>query len=300
MKTKSTMKNLFLLVAITLSTVVKAQNFTEPLTVKTNVDAVLTFENTDNSWQYFQFKRSGERKTWMGLSSKNNFHINKEGGGNILLMGGNVGVGKSPSSGYALDVNGKINSSGISLAGSLSMETNDDAVLTFNNTDDSWQYFQFKRSGERKTWMGLSSKNNFHINKEGDGNILLMGGNVGIDTSNPLNKLSVNGSIWAKEVKVSFTDAADWVFEDDYELRTLEEVEKFVKENKHLPEIPSAEEFKEKNLNVAEMDNKLLQKVEELTLYLIEQNKQNKAQQLEIEELKRMNIELLKKIEELK
>ena len=101
-------------------------------------------------------------------------------------------------------------------------------------------------------------------------------GNVGIGTTDPKNKLSVNGIIWAKEVKVSLADAADWVFEDDYELRSLEEVESFVKSNKHLPDIPSADEFRENDLNVAEMDNMLLQKVEELTLYLIEQNKRIK------------------------
>ena len=105
--------------------------------------------------------------------------------------------------------------------------------------------------------------------------------------SNPQNTLSVNGSIWAKEIKVSFTEGADWVFEDDYNLRPIEEVERFVKENKHLPEIPSADEFRKNDLNVAEMHNKLLQKIEELTLYVIELNKQNKVQQAEIELLRK-------------
>ena len=110
---------------------------------------------------------------------------------------------------------------------------------------------------------------------------------VGIGTTTPQNELSVNGTIWAKEIRCSLTDGADWVFEDDYELLKLEEVEAFIKENKHLPEVPSAEEFRQNDLNVAEMDNKLLQKIEELTLYLIEQNKQNQSQQAEIEELKK-------------
>jgi len=99
--------------------------------------------------------------------------------------------------------------------------------------------------------------------------------NVGIGTSSPQNKLSVNGTIWAKEVKVTLTDAADWVFEEDYNLRPLEEVASFIKENKHLPEIPSAEEFRQQDMKVSEMTNKLLQKIEELTLYAIDQKNEN-------------------------
>ena len=130
---------------------------------------------------------------------------------------------------------------------------------------------------------GYNSTNSNTLWLNGEGNSFLNGGNVGIGTTDPKNKLSVNGTIWAKKVKVSLIDAADWVFEDDYDLRTLDEVEKYVKNNKHLPEIPSAEEFRQNGLNVAEMDNKLLQKIEELTLYLIEQNKQNQAQQKQLE-----------------
>jgi len=98
-------------------------------------------------------------------------------------------------------------------------------------------------------------------------------GNLGIGTTNPQNKLSVNGTIWAKEVKISLTDAADWVFEKDYNLRPLAEVESYIKANKHLPEIPSAAELRKNDLKVSEMTNKLLQKIEELTLYAIEQEK---------------------------
>ncbi|VXD10884.1 hypothetical protein [Marinoscillum sp. 108] len=111
-------------------------------------------------------------------------------------------------------------------------------------------------------------------------------GNVGIGVDSPNNKLSVNGTIWAKEVKVSMTDAADWVFEDGYELKSLDEVEKFVRLNKHLPDLPSADEFRENDLNVADMDNKLLQKIEELTLYMIDMNKRMNQLEIENSELK--------------
>jgi hypothetical protein len=102
---------------------------------------------------------------------------------------------------------------------------------------------------------------------------LLNNGNVGIGTVNPQNKLDVNGIIRAKEVKVE-TGWADFVFNDDYRLKPLSEVNAFIQENKHLPEIPSATEIKEnEGVNLGEMQVKLLQKIEELTLYIIQQEK---------------------------
>lgn len=95
-------------------------------------------------------------------------------------------------------------------------------------------------------------------------------------------KLFVEEGILTEKVKVavkSTTNWADYVFANDYSLMSLNEVEAFVKENKHLPNVPSAIEMVENGLDVAQMDAKLLEKVEELTLYIIEQNKQ-------IEELK--------------
>ena len=121
-------------------------------------------------------------------------------------------------------------------------------------------------------------------------------GNVGIGTTTPKNKLSVNGTIWAKEVKVTLTDAADWVFEEDYQLRSLSEVESFIQKNKQLPEIPSAEEFRQNDLKVSEMANKLLQKIEELTLYTIEQEKKIEKQNEKLEKMKILE-ERLKKLE---
>jgi len=105
-------------------------------------------------------------------------------------------------------------------------------------------------------------------------------GNVGIGTSNPgIYKLAVEGVIGAREVKVTTDSWADFVFKPNYNLRSLSEVEQFIKTNNHLPEIPSEAEVKENGIGLGEMNAKLLQKVEELTLYLIEQDK--KIQQLE-------------------
>ena len=110
---------------------------------------------------------------------------------------------------------------------------------------------------------------------------------VGIGVSHPTcaldvngaiksNQLDVAGTIRAREVKIEITAGADYVFSTDYNLRSLSEVETFVQENKHLPDIPSEKQMQEEGLNVNEMQIKLLQKIEELTLYVIEQDKQIK------------------------
>ncbi|WP_010521316.1 hypothetical protein [Aquimarina agarivorans] len=119
----------------------------------------------------------------------------------------------------------------------------------------------------------------------GEQMIIKDNGNVGIGTSNPKNKLSVKGHIWAEEVIVSLEDGADWVFEADYNLKPLAEVEAFIKRNKHLPEMPSADDFRANDMKVSEMTNRLLQKIEELTLYTIEQEKQLQTQNEKLKNL---------------
>ena len=124
---------------------------------------------------------------------------------------------------------------------------------------------------------------------------------VSIGTSNiaPTGyKLAVDGKAIMEEIKVELSQTwPDFVFENDYDLLPLEEVEKHIQEKGHLPEIPDEEEVMENGINLGEMNAKLLQKIEELTLYLIDQNKQLQEQKTEIEELKRMNGEFLKKTE---
>ncbi len=111
-------------------------------------------------------------------------------------------------------------------------------------------------------------------------------GNIGIGTASPTHRLEVNGTIRSKEVKVEATGWPDYVFESDYNLRSLEETEAYIKANKHLPEIPSAKEMEANGVQLGEMNMLLLKKIEELTLYVIELKKENEAQQQEIENLK--------------
>lgn len=89
--------------------------------------------------------------------------------------------------------------------------------------------------------------------------------------------LAVCGNIRAADVKVhAVSDWCDYVFEDDYELKSLEEVEAFIEQNKHLPEIPSAVEVETEGIQVSEMLQLMMKKIEELTLYTIEQDKRIK------------------------
>jgi hypothetical protein len=103
-------------------------------------------------------------------------------------------------------------------------------------------------------------------------------GNVGIGTTTPDEKLTVKGKIHAQEVKVDMLGplVPDYVFANDYKLKTLKEVEDYINKNSHLPEIPSAQEIEKNGLMLAEMNMLLLKKMEEMTLYIIEQNKISK------------------------
>ena len=123
--------------------------------------------------------------------------------------------------------------------------------------------------------------------------VIQSNGNVGIGTVSPGNwKLAVNGKVRAKEVKVE-TGWSDFVFNKEYELPSLQEVDNHIKEKGHLKDIPSAKEVEENGIFLGEMDAKLLQKIEELTLYTIQQEKKIEDQDEEIKKLKLLNEKLL-------
>lgn len=103
---------------------------------------------------------------------------------------------------------------------------------------------------------------------------VLQNGNVGIGTASPTEKLSVNGNIRAKEMKIETANWPDYVFEETYPLQTLPELEQYLLKNKHLPAMPSAKEIETNGQNLGETTSKLLKSLEELTLHLIEKDKQ--------------------------
>lgn len=135
----------------------------------------------------------------------------------------------------------------------------------------------------------LSSANKtvFEVSSTGKTNIGIGRPKVSGVAANAM--LSVDGLILAKEVRVAVSSAthwADYVFESTYKLKNLYEVEKFINQNKHLPEVPSANEVAEKGIDMLEINSILLKKIEELTLYSIELKKQIDALQAEISNIK--------------
>ena len=117
-------------------------------------------------------------------------------------------------------------------------------------------------------------------------------GRIGVGTSAPATgiKMDVNGIVQATAFKVGnwiLDEAPDYVFKEGYDLRSLKNVQKYIDKNGHLPDVPSAEQMKEDGLDLVKMNMILLRKVEELTLYGIEQNKKLEKQQADIDALKR-------------
>ncbi|MDR1679194.1 MAG: hypothetical protein LBR81_05380 [Prevotellaceae bacterium] len=98
-------------------------------------------------------------------------------------------------------------------------------------------------------------------------------GKIGINVVNPQYTLDVNGTIRAKEVLVNLEAGADFVFEDNYSLMKLDELDEYVKTNKHLPDVAPAAVMESEGISVSEMNALLLRKIEELTLYIIAQDK---------------------------
>lgn len=224
----------------------------------------------------------------------------------LAFGGGNVGLGKSDPKSKFHVYKGASGGNPHDFS-SLTVESSNHSMISILTPDTKTAYFGFADS--KDDYVGgmqydhSSDKLVFRTNNHSSDLVINNNGNVGIGTTKPDMKLTVKGKIHAEEVKIDLSvPAPDYVFKEDYNLRSIEEVEKFIKANSHLPEILSAKEFEEKGVMQAEMDMNLLKKIEELTLYTIGQEKKIKNLERKNEELNSINkklIELQSRLEKL-
>jgi hypothetical protein len=200
---------------------------------------------------------------------------------NVLNATGNVGIGNS-APGTLLQIGGGNGS--LHFGGQLGIlfkcSTGDRSLMEFHSPDGANRFIiQSLPYGS-----GLASLDAKPLFIQGAGGQVA----IGTDILDPSALLTVKGKISSREIKVIATAGADFVFDPNYDLLSLNEVKKYVLEHKHLPEIPSAKEMINNGLDLGKMNVKLLQKIEELTLYLIEKEQQLKTQEERLLKIEKM------------
>lgn len=216
-----------------------------------------------------------------------------------FLPSGNVGIGtNSPSAKL------HINTDNVGM-----LLTSNNAFMRWNNhnlsltANSSWSWVPYiewvTNTGKRQAYIGWNPAY-FNLTLENGYNFGIIGGNVGIGTPNPTYKLDVKGTIHACEVVVDVANGCDFVFDGKYKLMDLKTLESYIKEHKHLPEIASEKEMIETGVNMKELQMKFLQKIEELTLYSIDQQKKIEQQNKTIDSQSAKITELEKQSEKIK
>jgi hypothetical protein len=205
--------------------------------------------------------------------------------GNNTTTSNNVGIGTTNNPSAVLEVNaaGTARADG-GLARLLqpAMGEETDNSLLFGRSPNVYQ-------GGLLGYYYSSLGSLIYLNHWGDrsGLVIAQGGKVGIGTSSPDEQLTVKGGIHARSVKVDLNGPlADYVFEADYKLRSLTDLHSYIKRFHHLPEVPSAKEAQSNGLDLGTMNQVLLKKVEELTLYVIHQSKEIKQMKTQISKLR--------------
>jgi len=199
--------------------------------------------------------------------------------GSLLMSSGNLGVGTTTPQ-AKLDVNGNTAVEGDLLLGK---DENTSTISGPTNSGAIQIKSDYANSGYTNRYIRLGWRDNNDVFSPALSIIDNL--NVGIGTTNPQYPLDVYGTIRAREVLVNLNGTADFVFKDNYKLKPIQEVYEYAKENKHLPDVPSEAEVVKNGMNMGEFQVKLLQKVEELTLYMAQQDKTIQAQQAKIKEL---------------
>ncbi|MBR5209467.1 MAG: hypothetical protein IKV67_06400, partial [Paludibacteraceae bacterium] len=148
----------------------------------------------------------------------------------------------------------------------------------YNNTDKAWLIDTESYGEQQNIFYPIIFRAGGYTFDSGD-----MVVNGTLTCKNELKVLSLN----ADDVNFNMSNVADYVFEEDYNLKSLSEVESYIKENKHLPGIPSAAEIEQNGVSLSKMSNILLEKIEELTLHMIRLEKENAALKAEVKSLKK-------------
>ena len=239
-----------------------------------------------------------------------------------LLTNGNIGIGiANPFSKLHIQSEGSFKSNAWFGKGFINNSNYhfDRARVGISGTTDSGQFgaglhFQVRNNGNTDYLHAIigQDRNGSLVFETGGAGInaptqkmaLLTNGDVGIGTTTPDAKLTVKGDIHTQEVKVDLNGAVapDYVFKDNYNLPSLEEVQVYIDTHGHLPNIPSAQKMEANGIELKAMNLKLLEKIEELTLYILIQQKEieaNKAMKVEMEELKKSYIKISGKLNQL-
>lgn len=206
------------------------------------------------------------------LSEGDNLYLGSPNGYNLVLnhtSNGNVGIGTEfPTS--KLDIAGVLQT--------RNLET----------LNAYWDNLQLWSDGANSYIQSNGDENGLRIKSNGGGKILFES-KVGIGTENVTDNnfnLFVEKGIRTRKQKVDQASLADYVFDASYQLQPLNQVETYIRENKHLPEMPSAVEVKKDGIDVGENQALLLRKIEELTLYIIQQQKEIQQQNKEMMKMK--------------
>lgn len=305
MKTKN---NLLLVMCLILVNFAYSQTNTSPFPSDGNVGigTINPTAKTDVILPNEATMESGLRITspfTFQLSSTINslFHIRKRGfiqgtyfSQFVVKTNGRVGIGEGNPNSKLHVHNGRIQITGNNSYGGPMMVFGGDT----NAPNGNWGIEYISGGVPGLNFWKPSGSNNFGNYKmfiSDEGKV-----SIGLDPNNPNNfptatlsgdyNLYVGIGILTEKLTVALRSTdnwADYVFKDDYNLLSLKEVEKHIEEKGHLPNVPSAEEVVESGIDVAKMDAKLLEKIEELTLYVIAQNKRLEKQEKQIEELER-------------
>ena len=224
----------------------------------------------DGSSEFIRIRttNTGSDDWFLGVKeSSSEFYIGKSDtpdGKFHIKSNGNVGIGTTEPN-YKLEVKGDVNLTDNGVSTHLYHRIVDKAFISVFNT--------------RRTEPGIYNGSTLHINRDYS---------YEQDFHSDFEKIVMYGSIWINDILYVQTNSpwGDYVFDNDYKLMPLNKLEKYIKANKHLPEIPTAKTIEEKGIDMAKITTLQMKKIEELTLYIIEQNKNIEKMQVEINNLK--------------